>query len=510
MNSSTPALKATRSRAAGALAVVVAAATGVALYLAWSRSTYRLGFPLDDAWIHQTYARNLAERGEWAFFPGETSAGSTSPLWTVFLTGGRLANIDPRVWAYLIGGLSLLATAYAGARWAQRREGEARWLPLAVGLTIALEWHLVWSAVSGMETILLAALATGTFAMLEPERWPAFPVGLVIGLGVWIRPDALTLLVGPGWRLLTSRGSLRETLRQAMLVLAGTAFAFLPYIAFLRITGGSFWPSTLYAKQAEYAILTEAPLLNRLAEVVRAPLVGVGGLLLLAALVEAADAGRRGSWARLGPLAWVAVYLGAYALRLPVTYQHGRYQMPVLPVLVVIGWCAASSWFAPPTYRWRWLSGRVWAGAVGVVLGAFWLLGGRAYAQDVAIIESEMVDSAAWIAEHTPPAARLAAHDIGALGYFGQRDLLDLAGLTDPELIPILRDEASLAEAMDTHAVDYLMTFPGWYPSLTACGEPVYVSDGRFSPAAGGENMVVYRWDTIAFARLPACMLYSP
>jgi len=38
------------------------------------------GFPLDDAWIHQTYARNLVEFGQWAFIPGKLSAGSTAPV----------------------------------------------------------------------------------------------------------------------------------------------------------------------------------------------------------------------------------------------------------------------------------------------------------------------------------------------------------------------------------------------------------------------------------------------
>ena len=36
------------------------------------------GFPLDDSWIHQTYARNLAQTGQWAFVPGVPSAASTS------------------------------------------------------------------------------------------------------------------------------------------------------------------------------------------------------------------------------------------------------------------------------------------------------------------------------------------------------------------------------------------------------------------------------------------------
>ena len=39
-----------------------------------------VGFPLDDGWIHQTYARSLAAGHGWAYSPGEPSAGATAPF----------------------------------------------------------------------------------------------------------------------------------------------------------------------------------------------------------------------------------------------------------------------------------------------------------------------------------------------------------------------------------------------------------------------------------------------
>ena len=116
------------------------------------------------------------------------------------------------------------------------------------------------------------------------------------------------------------------------------------------------------------------------------------------------------------------------------------------------------------------------ATAAGVLI-SFWVLGAGAYAQDVSIIESEMVVSSRWIAAHTAPGAVVAAHDIGALGYFGGRPVLDLAGLISPEVIPILRDEVSLAGYMNQNGADYLMTFPGWYPQLTQWAQPVFRTD---------------------------------
>jgi hypothetical protein len=60
------------------LAIPLATFLAVAGYLAWTYANGLLGFPLDDAWIHQTYARNLAETGQLAYLPGQPCSGHTS------------------------------------------------------------------------------------------------------------------------------------------------------------------------------------------------------------------------------------------------------------------------------------------------------------------------------------------------------------------------------------------------------------------------------------------------
>ena len=68
--------------------LALASVISMTVYLVASALYYRVGFPLDDSWIHLTYARNLAVFGEWAFQPGKPSAGSTAPLWTALLSIG--------------------------------------------------------------------------------------------------------------------------------------------------------------------------------------------------------------------------------------------------------------------------------------------------------------------------------------------------------------------------------------------------------------------------------------
>ena len=69
------------------------------LLLAAMMLPLRGGFT-DDGFIHVQYARNLMTRGEYSFNSGETSFGTTSPLWVMVLAvvarpfGGGEALID--------------------------------------------------------------------------------------------------------------------------------------------------------------------------------------------------------------------------------------------------------------------------------------------------------------------------------------------------------------------------------------------------------------------------------
>jgi hypothetical protein len=129
-----------------------------------------------------------------------------------------------------------------------------------------------------------------------------------------------------------------------------------------------------------------------------------------------------------------------------------------------------------------------------VALFAFWLLGARAYATDVAVIESEMVATARWVSKNIPANALVAAHDIGALGFFAPRNIMDLAGLISPDVIPFIRDEDKLAQFLNQEKAEYLITFPDWYPELTAGLPLAFSSQGKFAPLLGQENMSVFIW----------------
>ena len=464
-------------------------------YLISSRLTYGIGFPLDDAWIHQTYARNLGQLGEWAFIPGQPSAGSTSPLWSGLLAVGHVLRLGPYVWTFLLGWITLFGIAALGT-WIYPRLSlkNKHWiLPLA--LILIFEWHLVWAAASGMETSLFAGLCLLILACMLAKRQNWFLIGTLIGVSIWVRPDGLTLL-GPAIMVgLFDARSHRQRSRNMVSILVGFVLLFGPYLVWNRALSGTWWPNTFYAKQAEYAVELVEPLWKRILDEALLPNVGVGVLLLPGFIYSTYITLRSQKWGAFAATLWAGGYLILYALRLPVTYQHGRYVMPMMPAYFIWGFAGIASIIRGTSQKlWQRVLSRAWVASIGLVCLAFWFQGARAYSRDVAFIGSEMVATARWVASHTHKNALVAAHDIGALGYFGDRKLLDMAGLVSPEVIPFIRDETHLSEWLDTEKADYLVTFPSWYPVLTRGLEPIYRTGGRYSQAFDGENMAIYRW----------------
>jgi hypothetical protein len=504
------------------LAISLLAIIASSTCLAHTYQSGYLGFPLDDAWIHQTYARNLAETGQLAFRPGQPSAGSTSPAWSFLLSVGYLVGIDFRLWAYLLGAAALVATAILVYRLFRHLEPKRSRAALLVGLFCAVEWHLVWAAVSGMETMLFTALSLGLLdafltqveatrrgpvdrpASLEYEARlvRSVGIGLLSGILVLTRPEGLGLagLVFAGL-LLFPRASGWQEIRSRLFTVgvAFIAFAIVlaPYVAFNLNTSGSPWPNTFYAKQIEYQ--TGGSFLLRLWRVLSPTLVGAQVLLVPGFLYAAYEAVRRRTWPALLPLLWWLAFLIAYALRLPVGYQHGRYTMPTIPIFILYGAWGTAVLLSPRSPH---LLSRVVSRALPIAIGLLALVflgrGALAYRDDVAFIEGEMVATAFWLNDNTSPGDLLAVHDIGAVGYYTDRPLLDLAGLITPEVIAFMTDADLLMEWMLEQGADYAVFFPDFSPTYAALAahsklEQLHCTGYAWTRSTGHENMCVYR-----------------
>jgi hypothetical protein len=467
----------------------------VGLYLGAAASRGHTGFPLDDGWIHQTYARNWAATGQLAYVPGQPSAGSTAPLWTLLISFAYRLQIDPLVWAYTLGAASLALTAWLAQRLAARLVPQRPAAAWAAGVVVALDWHLIWAAASGMETVLFCALALLVIDQVQ-ARSSSGLIGVCGGLLILTRPEG-GILIGLAAIVLlarSDRGGWQDAIKLTIALLITVA----PGLWLNWQAGGALFPNTFYAKQSEYAVLTSSAAiwLSAIAEMLMAPLAGGLFLLLLGAIAwcvaHARDVRQRAAWSLWLPPVWIFAHTAVYALRLPVNYQHGRYLIPIIPVLAIYGVAGVARLLDHRATRGRGgrVLGRVWVISIALIVIGYVPLGAAAYTTDVSIIDDEMVAVAHWLTLNTAPNAVIAAHDIGAIGYFARRPLLDLAGLISPEVIPFIQDEARLLDWVRARGAQYLVTFPGWYPDLVRASnwERVFEGDSTVSP----EHLTVY------------------
>jgi hypothetical protein len=513
-----------RGRALAPVAAAAALALAIGVFLWRARQLAGVigadAFPLDDSWIHLQFARNLAEGRGFSFNPGQPVSGSTAPLWTLLL-GGVFAVLGSHpVLAKALGIVATLCAAWSAGCLARLWTGQ-RVLGLLASVLVVLAGPMVWGALSGMEVGLAALLVTTAFrhhAMVRP--WMA---GTALGLAVLARPEAAVLaplfwLAGP------------LTWRRALVWGLPLGACLAPWIAFNRLTTGTPLPATAAAKieggLAGLLLGVREPLRTMLVERpwqfatewarwlwqvdVLLPLLVLPGLWWL---------GRhRGRNAAL-PVSILLLHPIAMALLAPYRgpgFQEGRYSIHLLPLAVVVAVASLAPLFAhvSPSP----------SGGEGKVRGAGWLRGAGAwlrarmghlaaaallagtlaslvpaatrYGWAVQNIEAMQVHLGHWIRRHTPPTARLAVNDVGAIAYISRREIVDVMGLVTPAIIPFRRDgESGVLRYLEQVCPDYLIVFPAWFPTLTAMADrfhPVYRVRLDHNAVAGADELVVY------------------
>jgi hypothetical protein len=474
--------------------LALAAGLPLALFLrAETRIAGAMGFPLDDAWIHLHFARNLAEGAGFAYNPGMPVAGSTAPLWTLLLAGvvaGLGASLSV---VKALGVVTSLAAALV-----TRATALAWGAPpvLALGVGIALLWTgaLGWAALSGMEVSLAALLVAGT--LWAHARNQAGVSALLAALAVLARPEAL--LLPP---LLILAGPL--TMRRAALMVAIVFAVLAPVVAFNLATVGALVPAPVAAKVEGGLLgwLAGAPeSLGRL--VFQRPwaflcewvgwLAVTHGLLPVLLLPTLIAVWRRRGRALGLPVLVLILHPLAMALLAPYRgpgFQEGRYSMHLLPLALV----ALATALPPiPPRRQALLAGAY------LVLGLVTLpAAAERHGWAVQNINAMQVHLGRWVDANLPRRARLALNDIGAIAYLSRREVIDLMGLVTPDILAYRRQgEDGVIRYVQERCPDYVIVFPSWFPAMTARRdllEPIYGVRLARNEVAGGPEMVVYR-----------------
>ena len=488
-----------------ALGLALAAAIGglFTVYLCSHAYTLngRHGFPIDDAWIHLTYARNLVEQSTFAYFPGDpTTSGSTSPLYTLLVALSIAVFGESNLTIYGLGIAFHLGFLLLVGMWAKLRL-QNPWLALATVLLLGLSRHIGILAISGMETSLFLLLIALVFYAQAAKR--PLLTSTALGLIIWARTDGIILLVVVAihellqrtWTNADNREKPRTSWWLMLMPAAGLAFG---YGLFNKVIGGAWLPSTFAGKTAYYSNKPRATFLDY--DLVNCFFIDAWMVLLPFVILAVGACALQILRKRPSPMApevgWLIALPLAYLVMLPFAGRFQRYLVPALPAFAVLGVYGLQFLAASFARRGVLPSNKAATAVITVVLliaaiphcgGALVARGAFAQACDYHYVRHERVGQ--WLDANTPPDSVIATHDIGAIAYYSRRRVIDLVGLVRPEVIEHLHTPGYTKFAEDLiqrTGVSFVATLRNWIEVDNA--KPVFIADPK------PEIMEIYRW----------------
>ena len=427
---------AVRRLSAWGLALLAAAAFVYHAHIYWEWTE-------DDAYISFRYARSLANGDGLVFNPGERVEGYSNFAWVLMSAAALRAGLDPVAVAKVVGLLAGALSVLLSWKLAQRLVPQAGLAALVAPYYLAISPVLVQHAVNGLESgffafLLVSATLLATGGASLPRRALLLLVLLLLSLARPEGPLLALLLLGLRSAFAWDRAGepAAAPRRAAGVDIALYAALYGAYFVWRWTYFGAPFPNTFYAKvnggvhglidgvQYSLDFMRDAG----------------GGLFLALSLVPLIlSRARRGYWLALAVL---VAYVSFVVISGGDWMYHSRFYAHVLPVLAALIAAGADVLLAQPlpgTVR----AAAVYASMALVLLATSMSIGntelGIARLVLPAIrghnyLSQNYEELGRWFHDNTAPGTSIAISDVGAVGYFSERHILDMFGLIDPHI----------------------------------------------------------------------------
>jgi hypothetical protein len=453
--------------------------TLVFLFRSWS---------YDDPYITYRYAQNLIAGRGFVYNPGEKILSTTSPLFGLLLALGRLVwpNL-PRI-AEILGCIGLGASGY-------------------MIYSLCLSWEMPYAAWVGLFLLPMFPLATDTIgsetplyiafglaALLSYTKKKYLLTALFCSTILFARPDGVLLpIVLSLHYLIFVRGNIPW---KAILL-----FCILNLIWWggIWIYYGSPFPVTLFAKQQQGVMAISqkfAPGFLTIIDsyrqrwyfVVEAILAVIGLAFLFL---------RRKKGLLL--VAWTALYFVAYTV-LGVT-RYFWYYTPLVPGFVFLVGSGLQAIINQARTLVKPLPSKRFAALQALLIISLMIPHFIDLAKAPDRVDRRATiyrEVGVWLDKNTPPESSVGALEVGIIGYYSKRTIIDFAGLLQPEVAQQMRSNSSYQDtakwAVDHYKPDYIVLQKGGFPDLenllmSECTQDAYFKASQYDAPS---DLIIY------------------
>jgi len=487
--------------------------------------------PLDDAYIHFQYSRQLANGEPFVYNPGESAtSGATSLLYPFLLAPGHLlgfTGLSLGYWALALGLVALITGAMLVYALCLSWPNTSPIIAALIAFTYITNGPIVWHHFSGMETGLMITLTLGTlYGFTSRQGWLFIAFATLLAI---TRPEGsiMTLIAVTVYLL---RHCLEKQPHSTPTQLPVIALA-VPILAIglqplinLLVTGSAsaagsqaksilgivpFDPNNVIQRITDNALMMWQEFAT-----------GTDGTYTPIILVVLAVAGivislryREIRYSTLLIILWLLAVSTAISTLDTAFWHFKRYQMPLIALTFPLaGW--AISWIGQhiPAVNLRYLVFGVLGLAIVGFNGTTWAEFQRLYTVNINNIAAQPLPMAQWLATNTPEDAVVAVHDVGMMRYIGARHTVDMVGLTTTGAADYWRNgPGSVAEFLIMHEPrpDYMAAYTtarglNYLTETPLYGELLTGFSAEYDPAdnvaLGAEFQGIYRvdWETLA------------
>lgn len=396
----------------------------------------------DDTYIYLQYAKNITAGNGFSFNPGEESYGVTSPLWVLILTLPNFVGINAFWFSKFADLLCALLSVYLFYRLASFFFKDDLTRYVATGIFLLNAWFVRW-AFTGMETSFAVMLLVWIFLLFYTNKWQL--MFFLLGLFYLTRPEGFVLfLVLFVVVLFTLKKKSELQLFSVLKYLLLTAIPVLIFLIYAKISFGTFMPNTALGKSTLTFNITV--IVIQLIEISKT-LAGASLVeVLLSILFIAVALKKRNSQNTLPLLLWIFSLTILYV----VTDADiiSRYLLIISPFFIIIGLKSLE----------KLIDKRSIAIIAVYLISVFYsqfifYKFVKPSTDDFAKGVNEcFLPIAEWLSLNTPISSKILVNDVGVIGYYSNRYIIDAAALINRDLV-LNREIMSspLDDRMETH-----------------------------------------------------------